>query len=57
MRTHRRYSVVASRGTLETNSLTHALKLVAKGTGYRNIDDNRPEPKYRWLKQDILETR
>jgi hypothetical protein len=50
----RRYSINTSRGTLgSTNSLRHALKLVAGTRCYPTLVDNRPEPKYRWLKEDI----
>jgi hypothetical protein len=48
---YRRYRI----GKQSTNSLAHALRLIAKGQG-RTLDDQRPDPKYRWLKQDILET-
>ncbi len=51
----RRYSINTSRGTLgSTNSLRHALKLVAGTRGYRTLEDTMPEPKYPWLKEGIL---
>lgn len=49
---YRRYRI----GKQSTNSLPHALKLIAKGMG-RTLDDQRPDPKYHWLKQDILEAK
>ena len=50
----RRYLVTSSGVTLgSTNSLRHALKLVAGTRCYPTLVDNRPEPKYRWLKEDI----
>jgi hypothetical protein len=58
MMNHRRYEVITNRGTLETtNCLQHALKLAASTRGYRNIDDTRPDPKYRWLKDKITEAK
>jgi len=56
--THRRYEIITNRGKLDsTDSLRHALRLVANSKGYRTIDDTKPEPKYRWLKDDIAETK
>jgi len=50
----RRYAVSTFRGTLDsTNSLRHALRLVAGARGYRMLEDNNPEPKYRWLKEKV----
>lgn len=44
----RRYAVKTIDGTLgSTNSLRHALRLVAIGRGDRTIDDTRPEKRRR----------
>jgi len=50
---HRRFVVGWSSST---NTLSHALRLIERGYG-KELGDDRPEPKYRWLKEDILEAR
>jgi hypothetical protein len=52
--TYRRYEIINTHETIETtNSLPHALKLLAKHAYSAVLADSQPDPKYRWLKQDI----
>jgi hypothetical protein len=54
MMNNRRYSISTFRGTLgTTNSLRHALRLATMTRGFPTLDDTRPDPKYRWLKDKI----
>jgi hypothetical protein len=50
---YRRFIVSKHRST---NSLPHALRLIARGFG-RDMADTRPAPKYKWLKEDVFEAK